>query len=68
MLFGKKPALGKQAPDFTLPSAAKENVSLSEGGVVRYAHRGVTPADRPSLPELMAAVRNVAKMESNHVK
>ena len=30
MLFGKKPALGKQAPDFTLPSAAKENVSLSE--------------------------------------
>lgn len=68
MLFGKKPTLGKQAPDFTLPSAVKENVSLSEGGVVRYAHRGVTPDDRPSLLELMAAGINVAKMELNHVK
>ena len=41
---------------------------LDEGGVVRYAHRGVTPDDRPSLTELMAAVRNVAKRESDHGK
>lgn len=38
---------------------------LDEGGVVRYAHRGVTPDDRPPLTELMNAVKNVAKKESD---